>query len=78
MLAENGVVSANPKDTCSLKFTTNVSSCGLLDRAKVRAAAITSFLFRPMLPLLSVHNKANGNRHILMLKESNRPGRAVL
>src|SRR5438874_12099625 len=42
------------KRTCSLKLTTNIWSCGLLERAKARAAAMTSARFFPILPLLSI------------------------
>ena len=53
VLSVNRIAPGRPSDTISLKLTTNISSSRLLDRTKVRAAAVTSASFGRMVVLWS-------------------------
>jgi len=56
LLSVNRIAAGRPSVTCSLKLTTNISSFGLLDCTKLRAAAATSASLGRMLVLWSTTN----------------------
>ena len=59
------MLSGRPNETFSLKLTTNIWSCGLLERAKARAAAITSGRFGPHASAV-IDNQSDRDRDIFV------------
>ena len=71
------IAEGSPSDAISLKLTTNISSSGLLDRTKARAAAITSVNFRPHAGAV-IDNQPHGDRDIFVLEKLDALRYAVL